>query len=64
LSRPFGFQPRTACIAPDVIASSRRRASAPIISRSTDFSHSASGLDAAEWTPRLKAFMAALQNRS
>ena len=30
----------------------------------SDFGHSASGLDAAKWAPRLKAFMATLQNRS
>jgi homoserine O-acetyltransferase len=30
----------------------------------SDFGHSASGLDAAKWAPRLKAFMATLEKRS
>jgi homoserine O-acetyltransferase len=30
----------------------------------SDFGHSASGLDAAKWAPRLKAFMAGLEKRS
>jgi homoserine O-acetyltransferase len=30
----------------------------------SNFGHSASGLDAAKWAPRLKAFMAGLQKRS
>ena len=30
----------------------------------SDFGHSASGLDAAKWAPRLKAFMAGLDKRS
>ena len=30
----------------------------------SDFGHSASGLDAAKWAPRLKTFMAGLEKRS
>jgi homoserine O-acetyltransferase len=30
----------------------------------SEFGHSASGLDAAKWAPRLKAFMATLERRS
>ena len=29
-----------------------------------DFGHSASGLDAAKWAPRLRTFMAGLEKRS
>ena len=65
LSRPFGFQPQTAGIAPDVIAKLKAAGlSVDYFEIDRDFGHSASGLDAAKWAPRLKAFMAALQNRS
>jgi homoserine O-acetyltransferase len=30
----------------------------------SDFGHSASGLDAAKWAPRLRTFMAGLEKRS
>jgi homoserine O-acetyltransferase len=30
----------------------------------SDFGHSASGLDAAKWAPRLKTFMVGLEKRS
>jgi homoserine O-acetyltransferase len=52
-------------IAPDVMAKLKAAGvSADYFEIDSDFGHSASGLDAAKWAPRLKAFMATLQNRS
>ena len=52
-------------IAPDVMAKLKAAGiTADYFEIDSDFGHSASGLDAAKWAPRLKAFMAILQNRS
>jgi homoserine O-acetyltransferase/O-succinyltransferase len=52
-------------IAPDVMAKlNAAGVSADYFEIDSDFGHSASGLDAAKWAPRLKAFMAALEKRS
>jgi homoserine O-acetyltransferase/O-succinyltransferase len=52
-------------IAPDVMAKLKAAGvSADYFEIDSDFGHSASGLDAAKWAPRLKAFMAALEKRS
>ena len=52
-------------IAPDVMAKLKAAGvSADYFEIDSDFGHSASGLDAAKWAPRLKAFMAGLEKRS
>jgi homoserine O-acetyltransferase len=52
-------------IAPDVMAKLKAAAvDADYFEIDSDFGHSASGLDAAKWAPRLKAFMATLEKRS
>jgi homoserine O-acetyltransferase/O-succinyltransferase len=52
-------------IAPDVMAKLKAAGvSADYFEIDSDFGHSASGLDAAKWSPRLKAFMAELEKRS
>jgi homoserine O-acetyltransferase len=52
-------------IAPDVMAKLKAAGvSADYVEIDSDFGHSASGLDAAKWAPRLKAFMAGLEKRS
>ena len=52
-------------IAPDVIAKLKAAgATADYFEIDSDFGHSASGLDADKWAPRLKAFMATLEKRS
>jgi len=52
-------------IAPDVMAKLKAAGvSADYFEIDSDFGHSASGLDAAKWAPRLKAFMATLEKRS
>ena len=52
-------------IAPDVMAKLKSAGvSADYFEIDSDFGHSASGLDAAKWAPRLKAFMAGLDKRS
>jgi homoserine O-acetyltransferase len=52
-------------IAPDVMAKLKAAGvNADYFEIDSDLGHSASGLDAAKWAPRLKAFMATLQNRS
>ena len=52
-------------IAPDVMAKLKAAGvSADYFEIDSDFGHSASGLDAAKWAPRLKAFMAELEKRS
>jgi homoserine O-acetyltransferase len=63
LSRTDKVFPPT--IAPDVMAKLKAAGvSADYFEIDSDFGHSASGLDAAKWAPRLKAFMAALEKRS
>ncbi|GEP58301.1 homoserine O-acetyltransferase family protein [Reyranella soli] len=52
-------------IAPDVMAKlTAAGVSADYFEIDSDFGHSASGLDAAKWAPRLKTFMAGLEKRS
>jgi homoserine O-acetyltransferase len=52
-------------IAPDVMAKLKAAGvSADYFEIDSDFGHSASGLDAAKWAPRLKVFMAGLEKRS
>jgi len=52
-------------IAPDVMAKLKAAGvSADYFEIDSDLGHSASGLDAAKWAPRLKAFMATLEKRS
>ena len=52
-------------IAPDVMAKLKAvGVSADYFEIDSDFGHSASGLDAAKWAPRLKTFMAGLEKRS
>jgi homoserine O-acetyltransferase/O-succinyltransferase len=52
-------------IAPDVIAKLKAAGvTADYYEIDSDFGHSASGLDAAKWAPRLKTFMAGLEKRS
>jgi homoserine acetyltransferase len=52
-------------IAPDVMAKLKAAGvSADYFEIDSDFGHSASGLDAAKWAPRLKIFMAGLDQRS
>jgi homoserine O-acetyltransferase len=52
-------------IAPDVMAKLKAAGvSADYFEIDSDFGHSASGLDAAKWAPRLKAFIAGLEKRS
>src|SRR5882672_4321145 len=52
-------------IAPDVLAKLKAAGvSADYFEIDSDFGHSASGLDAAKWAPRLKTFMATLEKRS
>ena len=52
-------------IAPDVMAKLKAAGvSADYFEIDSDFGHSASGLDAAKWAPRLRAFMATLDKRS
>ena len=52
-------------IAPEVMAKLKSAGvSADYFEIVSDFGHSASGLDAAKWAPRLKAFMATLEKRS
>ena len=52
-------------IAPDVMAKLKAAGvSADYFEIDSDFGHSASGLDAARWAPRLKTFMAGLEKRS
>jgi homoserine O-acetyltransferase len=52
-------------IAPDVMAKLKAAGvTADSFELDSDFGHSASGLDAAKWAPRLKAFMAELEKRS
>ena len=52
-------------IAPDVMAKLKAAGvSADYFEIDSDFGHSASGLDAAKWAPRLRTFMAALEKRS
>jgi homoserine O-acetyltransferase/O-succinyltransferase len=52
-------------IAPDVMAKLKAAGvSADYFEIDSDFGHSASGLDAAKWAPRLRAFMATLEKRS
>jgi homoserine O-acetyltransferase len=52
-------------IAPDVMAKLKAAGvSADYVEIDSDFGHSASGLDAAKWAPRLKTFMAGLEKRS
>ena len=63
LSRTDKVFPPT--IAPDVMAKLKAAGvSADFFEIDSDFGHSASGLDAAKWAPRLKAFMATLEKRS
>lgn len=52
-------------IAPDVMAKLKAAGvTADYFEIDSDFGHSASGLDAAKWAPRLKTFMAELEKRS
>jgi homoserine O-acetyltransferase/O-succinyltransferase len=52
-------------IAPDVMAKLKAAGvTADYFEIDSDLGHSASGLDAAKWAPRLKAFMATLEKRS
>jgi homoserine O-acetyltransferase len=52
-------------IAPDVMAKLKAAGvSADYFEIDSDFGHSASGLDAAKWSPRLKTFMSELEKRS
>jgi homoserine O-acetyltransferase/O-succinyltransferase len=63
LSRTDKLFPPT--IAPDVMAKLKAAGvSADYFEIDSDFGHSASGLDAAKWAPRLKVFMAGLEKRS
>jgi homoserine O-acetyltransferase len=63
LSRTDKVFPPT--IAPDVLAKLKAAGvSADYFEIDSDYGHSASGLDAAKWAPRLKAFMAELSKRS
>jgi homoserine O-acetyltransferase len=63
LSRTDKVFPPT--LAPDVMAKLKAAGvSADYFEIDSDFGHSASGLDAAKWAPRLKAFMATLEKRS
>jgi homoserine O-acetyltransferase len=63
LSRTDKVFPPT--IAPDVMAKLKAAGvSADYFEIDSEFGHSASGLDAAKWAPRLKAFMATLERRS
>jgi homoserine O-acetyltransferase len=63
LSRTDKVFPPT--IAPDVMAKLKAAGvSADYFEIDSDFGHSASGLDAAKWAPRLRAFMATLEKRS
>jgi homoserine O-acetyltransferase len=63
LSRTDKVFPPT--IAPDVMAKLKAAGvSADYFEIDSEFGHSASGLDAAKWAPRLKAFMATLEKRS
>ncbi len=63
LSRTDKLFPPT--IAPDVMAKLKASGvNADYFEIDSDFGHSASGLDAAKWAPRLKAFMATLEKRS
>src|SRR5262249_5275764 len=63
LSRTDKVFPPT--IASDVMAKLKAAgANADYFEIDSDFGHSASGLDAGKWAPRLKAFMATLENRS
>jgi len=63
LSRTDKVFPPT--IAPDVMAKLKAAGvSADYFEIDSDYGHSASGLDAAKWAPRLKAFMAELGKRS
>ncbi len=63
LSRTDKLFPPT--IAPDVMAKLKAAGvNADYFEIDSDFGHSASGLDAAKWAPRLKAFMATLEKRS
>jgi homoserine O-acetyltransferase len=63
LSRTDKVFPPT--IAPDVMAKLKAAgATADYFEIDSDFGHSASGLDAGKWAPRLRAFMATLENRS
>lgn len=52
-------------IAPDVMAKLKAAGvTADYFEIDSDFGHSASGLDAAKWAPRLRTFMAGLEKRS
>jgi len=52
-------------IAPDAMAKMKAAGiTADYFEIDSDFGHSASGLDAAKWAPRLKTFMASLEKRS
>jgi homoserine O-acetyltransferase len=63
LSRTDKVFPPT--IAPDVMAKLKAAGvAADYFEIDSDFGHSASGLDAAKWAPRLKGFMAGLEKRS
>jgi homoserine O-acetyltransferase/O-succinyltransferase len=63
LSRTDKVFPPT--IAPDVMAKLKAAGvNADYFEIDSEFGHSASGLDAAKWAPRLKAFMATLERRS
>jgi homoserine O-acetyltransferase/O-succinyltransferase len=63
LSRTDKLFPPT--IAPDVMAKLKAAGvNADYFEIDSDLGHSASGLDAAKWAPRLKAFMATLERRS
>jgi len=63
LSRTDKLFPPT--IAPDVMAKLKAAGvNADYFEIDSNFGHSASGLDAAKWAPRLKAFMATLERRS
>jgi homoserine O-acetyltransferase len=63
LSRTDKVFPPT--IAPDVMAKLKAAGvTADYFEIDSDFGHSASGLDAAKWAPRLRTFMAGLEKRS
>ena len=52
-------------IAPDVMAKMKAAGiNAEYVEIDSELGHSASGLDAAKWAPKLKAFMASLDKRS
>ena len=52
-------------IAPDVMAKLKAAGvTADYFEIDSEFGHSASGLDAAKWAPRLRTFMAGLEKRS